>query len=90
MISGILNSGVEGLNRSRQGLDQSAKDIVNAGNQVSNQLNNVEADLSSSDGVASIEEAAVDLKIYELQFGASAKVVETADKMAGTLIDELA
>ena len=88
MVSGIINSGLEGLNRSRQGLDQSAKDIASAGS-ANNPVAGSNVVASDESVVDKVTAATVDMKVYEFQFKASAKVVETANNMTGRLIDEL-
>ncbi len=72
-IDSAFNSGVQGFQRAEQIADK-------ASNQIS-RLNT-----PSGDQVQVTDEL-VNLKVAELQAGASAKVVQTASDMMGTLID---
>ncbi|MFC3153517.1 flagellar biosynthesis protein FlgE [Litoribrevibacter euphylliae] len=85
MVSALLGSGLEGISKSRDGLTQSAKTIASGGQ--TPPVNDTSAVKSEDDAMLT---AVVDLKLYEVQFKASAKVISTADEVAGTLIDEMA
>lgn len=84
MVSAIVGSGLEGLAKSRDGLTQSAKTLASGG-----QTPPVSASHAIDSPDDAMLSAAVDLKLYEVQFKASAKVVSTANEMAGTLLDEM-
>ncbi|HDT6075509.1 TPA: flagellar biosynthesis protein FlgE [Aeromonas veronii bv. veronii] len=72
-IDSAFNSGVQGFQRAEQIADKAANQIA--------RLNT-----PSGDQVKVTDEL-VNLKVAELQAGASAKVVQTASDMMGTLID---
>lgn len=66
-----------------QGLRNSLDRAQDAANRI------VQATTEGGGSVAEVAEAVVDLKSAELGAAASAKVVETANRTAGTLIDIL-
>lgn len=74
-LSSIQQTGLEGIQRGLQGVEKSANEIVKAG--VTN----------NTAGVASFVEPVADLKLYERSIEASAKVVQVADEVLGTLLD---
>lgn len=69
-------SGVSGLNRSFDQLDRSASQIVSAS-----------VSSTEESGKTSLTDDLVSLKAAEQQGKVSAKVIDTADKMLGSLID---
>ena len=79
MISPILNTGLQGVQKGIEGAEEAASRIVKAGT--------VESAPASD---ASVVEPMVDLKLYERSVEASAKVVKTADEVLGTILDTLA
>ena len=89
MISNVLSTGLQGLNRSLQGAEKAASDIANAS--ISNQGAGNESVSQTAEPAADIQtnlpESLVELRVYEQSFAASAKVVETADRTIGTLLD---
>jgi len=74
-ISGVLQTGVQGIQSGIQGMERAAGEI---------------AQVSTSSGVNDMIEPVMDLKLYELSVEASAKVVQTADELLGTLLDTMA
>jgi len=74
-IGGVLQTGVQGIQRGVQGVERAASEI---------------AQVSTNSGVNDVIEPVMDLKLYELSVEASAKVVQTADELLGTLLDTMA
>jgi flagellar hook-associated protein FlgK len=74
-ISGVLQTGIQGIQSGVQGMERAASEI---------------ARVSTDSGVNDIIEPVMDLKLYELSVKASAKVVQTADEVLGTLMDTMA
>lgn len=83
MIS-ALGAGLEGLSRSREGLTQNAKTIASGG-QSKDTSTLSDVNISPDEKILT---AAVEMKLYDVQFKASAKVISTADQTIGKLIDE--
>lgn len=83
-VNTVLQTGIQGIQRGQEELQKAASEIVNAGavNATEGQANNSQS--------SSVIEPIVDLKLYEQTVEASAKVVETADEVLGTLLDTLA
>ena len=77
-ISGVLQTGVQGIQSGIQGMERAAGEIAQ-----------VSAKIGES-GVNDMVEPVMDLKLYELSVEASAKVVQTADELLGTLLDTMA
>ncbi len=80
-ISGVLQTGVQGIQSSVQGMEQAASEIAQVGTTLAE---------GGDSGVNSFVEPMMDLKLYELSAEASAKVVQTADELLGTLLDTVA
>ena len=72
-IDSALNSGVQGFQRAEQIADKASNQIA--------RLNTTSGDK------VQLPEELVNLKSAEVQAGASAKVIQTASDMLGTLID---
>ncbi|MGL6521363.1 flagellar biosynthesis protein FlgE [Aeromonas dhakensis] len=80
-IDSALNSGVQGFQRAEQIADK-------ASNQIADKASNQIARLNTPSGdKVQLPEELVNLKSAEVQAGASAKVIQTASDMMGTLID---
>lgn len=77
-LSSVQQTGLEGIQRGLQGVEKSANEIVKAGK------------IDDAAGSASFVEPIVDLKLYERSVEASAKVVQVADEVLGTLLDTMA
>ena len=83
-VNPMLASGVNGIQNGMRGLEQTAQEIA--------ELN---LDQPTQDGTqgtrldnpADVAEVIVDLKIYQRQVQASAKVVQTADEVMGFLLN---
>lgn len=77
-----MNLGVQGINKGMNGLRQNAQQIAHA---------NVRDEAASGDrnwaGVDDVAEPLVDMKLNKLEVEMSAKVVQTASDMIGTLLD---
>ena len=74
-VSSIQQTGLEGIQRGLQGIEKSAKEIA------------IGSVTDSASGVNSFVEPVMELKLYERSIEASAKVVEVADEVLGTLLD---
>ncbi|MEN9583392.1 MULTISPECIES: hypothetical protein [Aeromonas] len=72
-IDSALNSGVQGFQRAEQIADQASSQIA--------RLNTPSGDQ------VQLPDELVNLKVAEIQAGASAKVIQTASDVMGTLID---
>ena len=78
-----MNLGVQGINKGMDGLRQNAHDIAAA-----NKLNDVSGqNLEQTPGVNDVTESLVGLTENRMQVEASAKVVQAASDMIGTIID---
>lgn len=77
-VNSVLQTGVQGIQSSVKGMQDAAQKIAQTGT--------VDGPQSANE----IVEPLVDLKLYEVSAQASAKVVQTADKMLGTLLDTTA
>jgi len=75
-IGSVLQTGVNGMRRSQSEILKSADEIVRAGT--------VERDDST---IVDIVEPLINLKIEQQLFDASAKIVQTADSLLGTILD---
>lgn len=73
MINSVLGSGLQGVQRGFSTVNQAADKIAKVD--------------SSSDPSGDLTESAVSLQQGKLQVQASAKVLETADRTIGSLID---
>ncbi|MAM89232.1 flagellar biosynthesis protein FlgE [Allohahella sp. A8] len=90
MISGAMNAGFQGIQTGMRGMQASAERITQATTTNVTQPQAVQQGLSQAGGLDDITSAVVDLKLYEVQASASAKVVKTADNVLGTLLDTMA
>jgi len=77
-LSSIQQTGLEGIQRGLQGIEKSASEIAKIGTS------------DNASGSASFVEPILELKLYERSIQASAKVVEVADEVLGTLLDTMA
>ena len=86
-VNPMLTSGANGIQQGIKSLNSVAQEIAEM-NIKSNPSTN-EADGVPLDGVEldDLANAMVDLKLYQRQVQASAKVVETADEVIGFLLD---
>jgi hypothetical protein len=75
-IGSVLQTGVNGITRGIRSADQAASDIAHVG-----------VDSGNDNATIDIADAAVNLKLSEIQVKASAKVVKAADDMLGTILD---
>ena len=92
MVDSVLSSGLRGIQSGINSAREAAEDIAQAttSDQFSNAVNpsqSLAAAEQGGGGLESITEAAVQLKVSELQVEASAAVVRTADEVLGTLIN---
>jgi flagellar hook protein FlgE len=84
-VNPMMNAGVSGIQNGYRGLRQAAQDVAEL---------NLEREADASDkraepsrDVQDAAQAITDLKLYERQVQASAKVVQTADAVLGMLLD---
>lgn len=77
-LSSIQQTGLDGIQRGLQGIEKAASEIVKIG---------INDDASGS---TSFVKPILELKLYERSIEASAKVVEVADEVLGTLLDTMA
>ncbi len=81
-VNPMMSAGINGIQAGIRGLDTAAQTIA-------------EFNLAPKDGAqgtrlddsADVAEAMVEMKVYQRQVQASAKVVQTADEVIGFLID---
>jgi len=97
MLNSVINEGARGLQLSQQKLQKAAHDIAHFN--VSSQVTSTEARPQEAgvlppvdrsprkEQVSDIAQPLVELKRQELLFDASAKVVSTANKTLGSLLD---
>ncbi len=89
MVESVLSTGLEGIKSGIGSAQQAAQDIASA--TTVNDTNDLSAGGTTSESspaaVVSLTEAVLQLQSSETQVAASAKVVETADKILGTLLD---
>jgi len=76
-LSSIQQTGLEGIQRGLQGIEKSASEIVKLGT------------TNDASGSTSFVEPILELKLYERSIEASAKVVQVADEVLGTLLDTM-
>lgn len=77
-VNSVLQTGVQGVQSSVRGIQDAAQKISQTGTPQGPQT------------ATDIVEPLVDLKLYEVSAQANAKVVQTADRMLGTLLDTTA
>lgn len=77
MVGSVMNVGIQGYQNGVQQMNQAAASIARAGTVESTQANNLDQ----------ITEAAVELKVGEVQAKASTTVLRAADEVLGTLLD---
>ena len=75
-IGSVLQQGLNGIQQSQREMLKSANEIVKAGT----------TERENSD-ITDIAEPLIDMKIQQNVFDASAKVVQVADDMLGSLLD---
>lgn len=84
-VNPMLSAGANGIQQGLKALDSVAQEIAELnlkGDPGSSEENGTRAD-----GLDDLASAMVDLKLYQRQVQASAKVVETADEVIGFLLD---
>jgi hypothetical protein len=93
-INPVLSAGLSGLNASIRGTASAAHDIATQQVPRAPPQQVAKAPENGQDSAASkrrsLDEALVDLKLYEHQGKASVEVIQAADELLGTLLDELA
>lgn len=84
MISSVISTGIQGLQRSIQGADKAATNIAKAGEtSQADDAGNLQSASDSNDLTSSL----VDLKVYSLSAKANAKVIEAGSKQLGSLLN---
>ena len=76
-----MNLGIQGINKGMEGLKRNARDVASLG------TNKDAAKPGEIADANSLTNTMVDMKSNKLQVEMSAKVVETASDMIGTIID---
>ena len=84
-INAAFASGMQGVNAAVRGTAVAAQEIAS----MTIPRSERGEDIKRVRGVEDLASAMVDLKTYEYQARGSVAVIETADEMVGTLIDEL-
>lgn len=79
-VESVMNTGLQGMLASQQRLNESANRIAET----------AARPVAEVDPVEDLAEPLVQMKIDELVFDASAKVVSTADETLGALLDTMA
>lgn len=87
-INPMLSTGLGGVRSGLNGLNKAASEVaeLNVDKDVPDSTRSAEEATTSKD-VDDTLSAITDLKVYERQVQASAKVVETADSVVGFLLD---
>lgn len=87
-INPMLSTGLGGVQSGLNGLNRAADEVaeLNVDKDMPDSTSSVEQATTSKD-VDDTLSAITDLKVYERQVQASAKVVETADSVVGFLLD---
>lgn len=75
-IGSVLQTGINGIQRGMRGANEAASDIAKVG-----------IEPTGDNATTEIADAAVNLKLSELQVKASARVVQAADDMIGSILD---
>lgn len=83
-VNPMLASGVNGIQNGMRGLERTAQDIAEF-----NLDDPIGQDIQGArlDNPADVAEVIIDLKVYQRQVQASAKVVQTADEVMGFLLN---
>jgi hypothetical protein len=79
----MLSAGANGVSQGAQALRDVAQEVA----ELNVSESRTSAPAANTDRVAQTAELMVDLKLYQRQVQASAKVVETADEVIGFLLD---
>ena len=84
-VNPMMSAGISGIQNGYRGLKQAAQDTaeLNLGREAEAADRSAERPRDVQD----VAQAVTDLKLYERQVQASAKVVETADAVLGMLLD---
>ena len=85
MMESARSSGVNGMHAAFKGLKSAAREVAALNGGPDN--TSAKAPTSNSDDVQDAVDALSQLKLYQRQVQASAKVVETADAVVGFLLD---
>lgn len=87
-ISGnAFSAGLSGIQAGQRRVDQAASDIANAGVAPQQPMENASAARDPADNPVDLADSLVSLSQGRNEVQASARVVETADEVLGTLID---
>ena len=83
-VNPILTSGINGVRSGMEGMADAAQEIAEF-----NLTSSDSPPTQTLDNPAEAAEVMIDLKVYQRQVQASAKIVQTADEVMGFLIDRL-
>ncbi len=81
-VNPMLTAGANSIQTGMRGLEATAQDIAEF-----NVADTGSPQAVSFDSPAEVADAIIDLKVYQRQVQASAKVVQTADEVIGFLLD---
>lgn len=84
-VNPMLSSGANGLQQGMRGLEQAAHEVADLNVRTPGVTDAPETS-TKLDNHADVAEAMLDLKLYQRQVQASAKVVQTADEVIGFLL----
>ena len=84
-VNPMMSAGINGIQAGVRGHRQAAQDIAELN--IGAEMDRGDRNAPVEDWVGDAAEAVVDLKLYERQVQASAKVVQTADAVIGMLLD---
>ena len=93
MVNSVLSAGLQGVQNGIGRANEAAQDIARATTADVFNPEQAAVDVTAprnddrGGGIEAISEAAVELKVSEIQVKASAAVVRTADEVLGTLIN---
>lgn len=87
-VNPMLGAGMVGIQKGLRGVQQAAQDVAEQNLRVP--AEEAQESPRRVDEVKEISEALVDMRVYERQVQASAKVVAVGDAVTGTLIDTIA
>ena len=82
-----MNRSVQGLKRSSTGLSQAASDVVDSTMEILNRGTDLPRDRVSLTGSKSMDEALVDLKLYEHGYSANLRTAQVSDEAIESMLD---
>ena len=86
-VNPMLNSGAVGIQQGVRAIESVAAEVAEFNQGSEPPKSTVSNPVAPAPNTEDVAEAMVDLKLYQRQVQASAKVVETADEVIGFLLD---